>query len=481
VKPETIESVSGRTSHELARWAAPLAAWWLSCGKRLLWVLPFNLGVLLVLAVLLLRGDAEDPNANFEKSRAALLALTPPHVPDEENARKIYELAIKAKVAYSGPDDDNPLYKVQSEGESNFFERPSVLAFWQANAKAIGLWKNGAQKERCDWNINYTNLAWSSPSIMDLRQGGELLAIDARYLAHKGDHQGAAKSLAAIYKLARHIKSSPILINLMIASAVDDIADGALLAIINYDTPATFDDLAAYRTAILPRESPFKQLARSAEIENGRGLHYLDGMASGAFAKTPLRLKANLFSSLTYATDRHCYTAISKAIVDSLLRNEFPPEHQKLIDLYQTGPAPFSITYLPDYRREFLPLLLLHDTAILNDTALAFLQFRARKGHDPRTIDELVPEFLPAVPRGAINNEPVRIRRDLIGAKNGGEYSYNFVGYYEGKPAIRLYTLGPSGKDYGGLNDGSYTEKGRDNTVIIIPPPVEQSEGENDF
>ena len=453
------------------------AAWRLGRGQRLLWSVPFNLGLLLVIAALLLRGGVEDPRANFEKSRQALLVLAPPHVPDEENANTDYKLAAKAFVNFLGEYEDNPLYHIDIE--SQFFERKAVLAFWLANAKTIGLLQAGAQKDRCDWNICNT-IPWNcppslSPFLFQLRQAGELLAVNARCLAHKGDHQGAAKSLAAIHKMARHLESCSNLINLMYACALDADADEALVAIINFDTPATFNDLASYRKAVLPRESPYKQLARSAEIYKAQDLCLLDGMVAEAL---PIgkNIQPVQINPISYGSDRHCYEAVSNAVIESLLRNETPKDRQELIDFYQTGPVPYTSAQLPDYLRCFWPLLETYDLAILNDTALAFLQFRVRRGRDPKTIGELVPEFLPALPQGAVNGEPVRICRDLIGAASS--VCMCLFDYYKGKRAIRLYTVGRNGKDDGGLNDGSYTEKSADDVFIIIPPLPEVGQGE---
>ena len=264
----------------------------------------------------------------------------------------------------------------------------------------------------------------------------------------------------------------------MIAVALDSIANKALVAIINFDTPATFNDLAAYRMAVLPRESPYKQLARGAEIAKIEALYLWDGKFAGTLPIgkyiQPIHIQP-----ITYGPDRHCCEAVSNAVIDSLLRNKTPKATQELIDNYQTGPIPFVSILIPNYSRAFLALLSSYDLAILNDTALAFLQFRVRRGRDPKAISELVPEFLPAMPQGTVNGEPVRMRCDLISVENSGNSEwYSLIKYYAGKRAIRLYTVGLNGRDDGGLNNGEYLEKSPDDVVVIIPPLPEVGRGE---
>src|SRR5436305_15173992 len=82
---------------------AALAQWYLRERWRVLWHLPLTAGLSLCLMVFILRGQAEDPRANIEKSRKAMLAIAPPAIPKEDNAAEDYRAAEKMAKSPSAP------------------------------------------------------------------------------------------------------------------------------------------------------------------------------------------------------------------------------------------------------------------------------------------------------------------------------------------------------------------------------------------
>jgi hypothetical protein len=419
--------------------------------------------------VLLLRGSTEDPHANYVKSREALMALAPPHVPKSENAFEDYKLAGKAYVGFTGAADNNPFWKTNDD--SKYFDDPATLTLWSANSNAISLLQKGAQKEKCDWGIDYTVIPWGLTSLVTCRENANLLALDARCRAHKGDHQGAANSLATIRKMARHVDSPPILISSLVSAAMEAISCEALEAILVWDTPHSIGDLASYRDAISQRENPYQRFVRSIELEKVHNLYLLDGIATGAIMP-PGWLPSYTVSPLSYGFDRECYEAVANKIVESLRRGEPPEDGPVLIGRYQCGPVPFCNLMVPGTSRSILAVVEIYERALLDDVALALLQFRVKHGRDANTLTELVPEFLPSLPHGAVNNEFVRMRTDVKGAKDTG--AYFFADYLEGKPVIRIYTVGPNGKDDGGFRD-TVCPIEKDDTIVIIPMPLTET------
>src|SRR5258708_20170533 len=103
------------------------------------------------------------------------------------------------------------------------------------------------------------------------------------------------------------------------------------------------------------------------------------------------------------------------------------------------------------------------------ECALAVLQFRARHHRDPKTLDELAPEFLSDVPKGVFHAQPLKIAFSPNGFKNIATW-YAGAKYYQGKPVTGIYALGPNGKDDEGNNDGSLDEKNPDDTLVLIHP-----------
>src|SRR5438309_1808021 len=104
-----------------------LARWRLSNAHRGFWQFLFTPVLALVFAILMLRGDAEDPHKNHIESKKALLALAPPPVPDAENAALNYNKAFAAFAKYTGPQEDDPVANLNREGA--FFENPAVTTF----------------------------------------------------------------------------------------------------------------------------------------------------------------------------------------------------------------------------------------------------------------------------------------------------------------------------------------------------------------
>lgn len=443
------------------------AAWCLRSGHRLIWSLPLTAGLMLVIAVLLLRGNTEDPKANYARSLGALMAFVSPPVPKSENANEDYKLAIKSYVAYSGPSESNPLW--HTDDDSKYFDDPATLTFWSANATVIRHLQAGAQKERCDWGIDLSVIPWGTTSLVTAREHANLLAVDARCRAHKGDHPGAAKSLAAIHKLARHLEGPPSLLSSMISIAIDCISNDALEAILLWDTPSTQSDLAAYRQALTPLGNPYERYARGLEAESAHNLCLMDGVVSGAILlpRPKWPSASDMISPLSYGSDRRCYEAVSKEMVATLRKGRQPAIEHELFDQYQSGPAPFSNQALSYSSRCVAGVIITHEHALLDDVALAFLQYRLKNGHDPKSIAELVPEFLPAMPVGAVNNEPVRLRTDILGAEFSDKYTFN--DYLAGKPAIRIYTVGPDGKDDGASSRDYHNKQSTDDTIVILP------------
>jgi hypothetical protein len=105
------------------------------------------------------------------------------------------------------------------------------------------------------------------------------------------------------------------------------------------------------------------------------------------------------------------------------------------------------------------------------DAGLAFLQFRVKHGHDPKSLEALVPEFLPAMPRGVFHSAPLRMRLDDKGVACAdpatGKYLWRDPG------TVRIYALGPNGRDdsgYSAQDEYGVPDRLWDDTVFCVPP-----------
>ncbi|MCY3021381.1 MAG: hypothetical protein NTW87_20395 [Planctomycetota bacterium] len=444
---------------------AALAAWYLRDRHRRVWRLPITVALVIFVAVLLVRGTADDPKAHLEASRAALLALAPPDVPAAENAALDYARAHKAKVAFprapgkqQWPDDPH----VNVTKETALLDFPQVHAYLASNASAIQLLYAGAAKPRCNWGLNYAlGPAIPMAHLASTRDSARLLAIHARLAAHAGDHQAAARSIAAIYRLADQCAVDPLLINGLVSVACAAIADGTLEAIVTWDMPASLDDLAAYRKALWLDRRGWARAARSLAAEKAFCLFILDSVTAGVIP-APVQapglgtglefLAPDKGGAIWYGAERSCYVAVIDELVDRTARGECLSEEQAkaLVAKHQAGPAIMTFTDMPVFTRCVLNFLANEDRGVVTDAGLAFLQFRLKHGRDPKSLDELVPEFLPAVPTGVFHPSPLRMKVDPEGVRvkdrKTGKVSHRDPG------TIRVYTLGLNNTDDGGLN-----------------------------
>ncbi len=469
-----------KPSHKLDESDIPLLAdWYYRPRWRMLWSLPFTVGLMVVIAALLLRSSAEDPRVNFEASKKALLALAPPPVPKEEDAWADYQLAEKAMVPWTGQDELNPSELKLSEpsplwetaSENKYFEAPETQQFWAANAQAIAHLLRAAQNDRCSFGIDYraqTREAFhENCHLYLLRDSAELLALDARCRALKGDHIGAANSLKAAQRIALHADQRPLLLNSMVSVAIESIAYEALQAILNFSAPHRLDELASYRSALLPQRDIFKRMAESLNTDSAVSLCDWDAVQIGELQLHEDSLVKTLLDPFYYGSDRHCHVAVTNELLTQLRRGTVPMDMKGLVERCQTGPAIVTWQVLPNYSRVLYIYVQTYEERVLTDVALAFIQFRTKYGRDVKTLDELVPEFLSAIPNGAVKGQLVRMRTDIVGPQQSNTPVYDL---YKDKPTIRLYAAGPNGRDDGGFTECAIDGKGKDDTVLLLLP-----------
>jgi hypothetical protein len=473
--------VSAGLSADRARSDAALAAWYLSAGARFLWNVPLLAGLLICLALLMLRGPAEDPQANLLATQAELESYNPSPIPPAEDAAGIYTQAAAVTVPFSGEVEDNPLYWYAYPSQA--LEAPQVKAHLAANANAIQLLYAAAQKDRCNWGFNYAAGYFSGmPNLMQLREWAWLLVLHARVSAHAGQHDEAAKALCASRQLSRHLGEDPGLLPLAIASAMEDETQRGLEAIVLWDTPGKVDDARRYRAVLAGQRPAHERFARTVRYERACGLNLMDRMACGqpppGMPRTRDFYPGSGVSAGWYGAERHCYDEVMRAQIEMIKRGEVVQDGdlERLFEKHQRGPAFTARRLATNGPRLQIGLNMTEDLRRAGDAALACLLFRLEKGRDPGSLDELVPQYLPAVPRDTFHGHPLRLRRDPVGTR-----------VYDGRTSplplvfpglLRVYSLGSDGRDSNGFDaqvgegrfDPSATDPYQDDTVFRIPP-----------
>ena len=460
-----------------------LARWRLSNAHRAFWQFLFTPVLALVFAILMLRGDAEDPRKNHIESKKALLALAPPPVPDAENAALNYRKAFKAILGYAGPQEDNPESNLGREGA--YFEKPAVATFLASNAAGFTLLEAATDQQLCDWKLDYSQgFLMNLSHFSSMRNCTRMLCARARFRAHAGDHAGAADDLKRANMLARHLSGDRTLLSGLVVVSIQAIVDAALQSIIIHDTPQQDVEIEAYRRAMKYNADPSDEFCRIFESETTFQAEMLDRLAtldeasSAMVSALGIPRESGTALRLIYGTERKTQLAIKQDVLKCARNGEWllDSNDANILHRNQKGPAIFSMMTMPAFTRVQTALTREVDSRRCMDTALATLQFRAQNGRDPKSLDELIPKFLPAVPVDWFTHKP------LVMKINDAEielYSRTGVPKCNLPPgSLRIYSFGRNGKDDHGHCDWSIerinTNKMTGDDGVFFVPPIKK-------
>lgn len=170
------------------------------------------------------------------RARAGTLALSvaPARVPDADNAAPLYEQAMEIL----GPRDAMPTawgrWVRTLDDESNALNpaEAELDRFLDAKAPVLAMLRRAAEKRGCYFEHEYghISLAMLLPEIDILQRASNLLALAARRRLAGGDIPGALADTRALFGMAEHAGDGPLLIGMLVATAVDRRAVGALQA-----------------------------------------------------------------------------------------------------------------------------------------------------------------------------------------------------------------------------------------------------------
>ena len=125
------------------------------------------------------------------------------------------------------------LREMHSDGEDERpIERPAALmpggALGESLANLEGFFddlERATREPNCDFQVRYEDgYAALLPHLQHMRMLGRLLMVDARRLALRGDHEGAAERLASTFRLARHTSGDEVLVSSLVSSAISRVA-----------------------------------------------------------------------------------------------------------------------------------------------------------------------------------------------------------------------------------------------------------------
>lgn len=292
------------------------------------------------------------------------------------------------------------------------------------------------------------------PHIQALRSGARMLQLEAHVCAHRGDPEGAAKAIRTMIALAQSMEREPVLVSLLVRIACNGIAVGQIRTLLR-TTEFSDEDLRSFQTCL--RSVDLKEGAYQAMLgERVMGIQTMQDPSAMGMSPMQSRLARLVFGgSLTVYLEHMDRTITATQLPWPELLDETQLAEDELNQIVNQGS--------PITRARYAMLALLcpalnaaysaaaRGTALnaAADVAIAVEQYRRRHGEVPENLQQLVPEFLPAVPMDPFDGQALR-------------YVVEEDGYF-------IYSVGRDRTDNGGLDDGRYEP----DMAYRIGPPEE--------
>jgi len=346
-----------------------------------------------------------------------------------ENAAGMYESAF---AAFALPVDEA---NVPSLGTAKWPARgvplpepmaQAIAACLTANQQCLTLLHKAAGIEHCQYNRDYgQTLLWTQ----DCRHGEQLLHVSTIYHASKGDTEATAAAIEDGLRLSDSLQREPGLIGYLVRIACSGLTLNALERSLSLTTFT--DGQLKELGAALTRTGNTLDFTRVLVTERCFMIElWRNPSRSGP---TGSRLPVRMFPGMreTWLADilnymEACIDASQLPPVERLKRfRQIRAEIEQLSFLHllakQTTPAITRVAELDLRARAHLELA---------KTALAIERYRLAGGKVPEQLEELVPQYLPAVPSDPFDGNPLRYRRT--------------------EPGYRLYSISEDGQDNGG-------------------------------
>jgi hypothetical protein len=370
------------------------------------------------------------------EATALALSVAPVRLPEQDNAAVVYQQAFEAiGWEFRGgpvrrwPQVWHDAAKVVSDGtKSEFnFRDPELGAFLAERAGELSVIRIAAARPGCFFDRDYGRPTFDMllPEMQDLRTAAELLAIHARWTAEHGDVKTALVDVNAIYGIARHAGSEPILVSLMVSASIDQMADTTLTAALRGKHPSA-DELAQLQ--IDGSVSYQRMLGRALRMEEAFILNSfagLDDMDVGTLAMMTNELAASAYSHLgilyrvfllneDVAASRETMREFKDLAAKPYA--QFRSGVQQLQnELRQSPPGIVTGLLMPTFGPAIETAFRADASRHLAEIALAMHRYYAVHGKFPDKTDALSPEDIALVPRDPFNDQPIQLKTTATG------------------------------------------------------------------
>ncbi len=356
-----------------------------------------------------------------QEAGAVLLSTTPPPVPEAENAARVYTDAVRdlgepirddvQEAAFRGLDTNKPVD----------WKAPFVAELLKRHASALPRLREAALMPRCNFDRRPTLLDAADRITFDsmeprLRRGATLLAIDARVRAMEGNVARAFEDIGAIFGMVRHVAGQFRHLWGMERMAWRTLEDVLRLA------PPAKKPLPAFASGELPsllrmvcEENAFlgmvfPTVATEATVVIAELHKHYGLLIAGTMENVGVPMGRVFLLPDELALMHELFARYQKAPRSE--RDETPKDWTDLRNSVETERTSILSAYFirPKQKVVLADGWMLAGLRQTGRTALAVAAYYRKHGRYPERIEQLVPEFLPAVPVDPRDGQVLRIR-----------------------------------------------------------------------
>jgi hypothetical protein len=409
-------------------------------------------------------------------------------IPPERNAAWTYLRAFEAMKYYPEDDFDDTWGHVWSHGYNGEF--PLVDAWLDKNARAIGLLHKAGAMPECRFPLSDGEavVLLANPHLNAARMAGKMLSADAARHVARGRHREAVRSLEAIFRLARHSGDGGFLIDNLVGRSIFVLGHSRLIDVVGRhglssthlarvaDLLRQYRDTCPRMKEVMRREKLFGEqageevwagkfdetvdelmgndllknfdfpipLGARPEVRPLRAAIGVDGVRALLPDRTLGRYYETLFDRLFALAERPAWE-LARGADPQVLLAEAPEWAVDVRDSFRMIGGAFCGL---GYERVRLDL---------TEVYVAVLRYRKTNKTLPRELADLVPRYLPALPKDEWDRKGRPLRYSRTNDPAG------FV----------VYSIGPNEKDDGGkVLTANLVKTDGDQGLAWPPPPL---------